>query len=126
MEFLHQHIFDLFSMLGCFSQPPQDGVFLDPFDPGQCADAIPFCQERQNLQNLFFFGMLVVEDRTFGFGERLAASFALVTLYPTRGFAKLFKVRFWLIALQLPIIWASCVWTEIFGLRKFCHVLSLG
>jgi hypothetical protein len=87
MEFLHQYVLNLIGMLGCFSQPSQDGVFLDPFDPGQCADAIPFCQERQHLQNLFFFGMLVVEDRTFGFGECLAASFALVTLYPSWCFA---------------------------------------
>jgi len=77
-------------MLGCFSQPSQDGIFFDPFDPRQCADAIPFCQERQNLQYLFFGGMFVVEDRPFGFGERFAASFALVTLYPFAGFCLVF------------------------------------
>ena len=86
MEFLHQHILYLVSMLGCFSQPSQDRVFLDPFDTGQCADAIPFCQERQDLQDKIFFSMLVVENRPFGFGEGPAASFALVPLCTTRGF----------------------------------------
>ena len=87
MEFLHQYILHLVSMLGCFSQPSQDRVFLDPFDTGQCADPIPFCQKRQNFQDNIFVSVFVVEDRPFSFGECLAASYALVPLCPTWGFA---------------------------------------
>ncbi len=38
-------------MRGGFAQPAQDGVFLDPFDPRQCTDAIAFRQEGQHFQD---------------------------------------------------------------------------
>ena len=71
-------------------------------------------------------GMFSIEYGPCGFREGLAASLTLVALYATRRFADLFKVRLSLIALQFPIIRASCVWTKIFGLGKFLHVVSLG
>ena len=71
-------------------------------------------------------GMFQIENGPGSFSEGLAASLTLVALYPAGRFADLFKVRLSLIALQLPEIWASCVWIKIIGSGKFFHFVSLG
>jgi hypothetical protein len=125
-EVFHQHGIQFVCMPGGFPQPTQDGVFLDPFDPRQCADAIAFCQERQHFQDFMLLSMFAEENGSGGFREGLAASLTLVALCPAGRFADLFKVRLSLIALQLSKIWTSCVWTKIFGSGKFFHFVSLG
>jgi hypothetical protein len=70
--------------------------------------------------------MFSIENCPCGFCEGLATSLTLVALYATGRFADLFKVRLSLIALQFAIVWASCVWTKIFGSDKFLHFVSLG
>jgi hypothetical protein len=56
--------------------------------------------------------MFTKENCPGGFREGLAASLTLVALYPTGRFADLFKVRLRLIALQLTVIRAYCVWLK--------------
>jgi hypothetical protein len=40
LEILQQHIVDSVYMPCCFSQPTQNCIFFDPFDPAQTADTI--------------------------------------------------------------------------------------
>ena len=89
-EVFHQHGFQFVGMPGGFPQPAQDGVFLDPFDPRQCTDAIAFRQEGQHFQDFMLLGMFAEENCPPGFCEGLAASLTLVTLYPAGRFAESF------------------------------------
>ena len=91
-------------MAGSISQPTQNSVFLDAFDPRQSADAGSFCQQCQHFQDFIFLSMFAVKNRTFGLSEGSSAGFALVTLYAAWRLADLFKVRYDLIILQLSVI----------------------
>ncbi len=99
-------------MPGRLAQPGQNGVFLEPFDSRQAADPVTFRQQGQRLQDFMLRGVLAIEDRPSGFGERLPASPTAEALHPLAGFAEFIKVLL-LAALKLCVVRASFVWTKI-------------
>ena len=69
--------------------------------------------------------MFAIEEGPFGLSEGSSASFTLVALYAAWRLADLFKVRFGLIRLQLPVIWASGVWTNRITSYNVCYTKLL-
>jgi hypothetical protein len=93
LEIRHQHIFDLFGMRRCFSQPFHVSVFFEPFGAGQTTGPTAFCQQYQSFQNLMLWRPFAKEDRSTGGRECFQTGFALKPLYTAACKAYLFKVR---------------------------------
>jgi hypothetical protein len=120
LELGHQHLFHRFGMLGRFSEPGQNRVFFEPFDSRQGANAIPFSQQGQSLQNLMFGCPLAEEDRPGRFGKGLPARIAPIALNTLWALAEHDYVLL-LIVLKLSMVWTCLVWTEIAGFGKLFH-----
>jgi len=105
-------------MLGCISDPSQDGVFLVPFDACQTANAASFRHKGQGLDNLALGRATAIEDRPHGFNKGTTAGLALIALSPCLGLAKFDDVMLSL-ALSLAIVDTDLIWTKIACLSKF-------
>jgi hypothetical protein len=121
LELGHQDLFYRLGMLSCFSEPGQNRIFFEPFDSGQGADAIPFGQQGQGLQDFMLGCPLAEEDRPGRFGKGLLARLASIALNTLLGLAEFDDVLLSLTILKLSTAQTSFVWTEISGLGKLFH-----
>lgn len=107
-------------MPGGIAEPGQDGVFLVPLDAAQATDPTPFGQEGEGLNDLVRRNATTIEDRAFGFGERVTARAAQVTLATGLRLATFDDVLLPL-TLLLAIVSAGFVGTEITNMDKSRH-----
>jgi hypothetical protein len=99
-------------MLGCRSNPINDGLFFVPFCTRQAADTAILRYQGQDIDDLVFGCATAIEDRSFRFDEGTIARLALVTLAACPSFAELDDVLL-PFTLQLPIIITVSIRAEV-------------
>lgn len=85
------------------SYPVQDRVFFDAFHPTEAADAHPFGDQGQALDDCAFFAFAIVKERPCSLAERLATRLAAIPLASLAAMAKFDDIQVCLPRLGFPV-----------------------
>jgi hypothetical protein len=111
--FGEQECLNRFGMGAGAAYPIQDRVFFDVFHPTDTADAHPFSDHGETLDDFAFWGLAIVEDRPCSLAERSSTFLAAIPLPPLPAIAKFDDIRFCLLRLAFPVERTSWIWTKI-------------